>query len=440
MKKIIYYYYLIILISLLAFFNHTLFAEILTEEQILNEVNKKITNIGTSELIKILDEEPDAVLIDVRTAEEIKTVGTIARGQNQRIERGWLEFKIGDYTKKKDARIIVYCGKNTRSPLAALSLQEMGFTNVKNYSEGYFKWKEAGLPVWISDKATDSILYEYPRKVTHNVYSAIGATQPPTYENSNHNNNLSFIITNEGVLVFNAGGSYQLAKAMHTQIKKLTNQPVKYVVLENAQGHAILGSNYWKEQGAEIIAHKYAKEIIEANGENILRSTANRMKDKIEYTKVVLPDRTFDDKLVIEMGEEVFEILYLGESHSHEDIQMWLPKQRLLISGDTAFNERMLPIFSHTEVLEWLETWDKLVELDPEIIIPGHGVPTDLATVTKFTKNYLEYMVEKVTELVDEGAELPEAYEIDQSPFRDWKTYQELHRQNAGRIFRKLEF
>jgi hypothetical protein len=92
--------------------------------------------------------------------------------------------------------------------------------------------------------APDSVLYKYPQKVTKNVYSAIGETAPPTYENSGHNNNLSFIITNHGVVVVNAGANYLLAKALHNEIKKLTHKPVKYVILENAQGHAMLGSNY----------------------------------------------------------------------------------------------------------------------------------------------------------------------------------------------------
>lgn len=54
---------------------------------------------------------------------------------------------------------------------------------------------------------------------------------------------------------------------MHEQIKKITSQSVKYVVLENSQGHAILGSNYWKEQGATLIAHTKAyKEIQHRSG------------------------------------------------------------------------------------------------------------------------------------------------------------------------------
>jgi len=222
-------------------------AEVVDGNKMLETINKEIVNIDTTQLKGILDKDPHTVLIDVRTRDEIVQLGTIRRGQNHNVVRGWLEFQIGEYAVNYDTPIIVYCGLNQRSPLAAKTLMGMGYTNVKNYSDGYFKWKEAGLSVTVSDKAPMSALYSLPIKVAEGVYSAIGATQPATYENGNHNNNLSFIVTTDGVLVFNAGGSYLLAKAMHDEIKKVTDQPVKHVVFENAQGHAILGAPYWKE-------------------------------------------------------------------------------------------------------------------------------------------------------------------------------------------------
>lgn len=106
-----------------------------------------------------------------------------------------------------------------------------------------------------ADKYPQSLLYDKPIKVAKDVYSAIGALQPYTYENSGHNNNLSFVIGEKGILVVNGSSSYLLAKALHDEIKKISNKPVLYVVDENGQGHAVLGNNYWKEQGAKIIAH-----------------------------------------------------------------------------------------------------------------------------------------------------------------------------------------
>ena len=137
-----------------------------------------------------------------------------------------------------------------------------------------------GEALYNSDKAPDSHLYDLPTKVVDGVWSAIGATSPGTYANSGHNNNLSFVITSEGVLVVNAGANYLLAKALHDEIKKITDKKVKYVVLENGQGHAMLGSNYWQEQGAIVIAHEDAAHEISENSFAILEAMKRRQKEK----------------------------------------------------------------------------------------------------------------------------------------------------------------
>lgn len=408
--------------------------------KVVEPAKPELVNINTEALLKILDTDPNVLLIDVRAPFEINHTGTINRGQNVNIMRGWIESQITNYAEDKDTPIVVYCGLNIRSPLAAQTLMELGYTNVKNYSDGFITWKKQGNPVWVSDYEPNNILYRKPIEVIPNVYSAIGAIQPGTYENSNHNNNLSFIVTTKGVLVFNAGGSFLLAKALHEEIKKVTNQRIRYVVLENAQGHAILGANYWKQQGATIIAHVGADKTIKENGEAIYTRTLRRQKDKLIGTKVIRPDVVFDDHFNLNMGNTQIELMHLGASHSPDDIQLWMPKQKLLISGDTAFNERLLPIFLHTDITAWIKTWDKVVALNPKIIIPGHGHPTDLATITKFTQDYLIYMHKQVTKILEEDGDLVDAYDIDQSAYRDWGTYRELHRQNAERIFQQMEF
>jgi glyoxylase-like metal-dependent hydrolase (beta-lactamase superfamily II)/dienelactone hydrolase len=304
---------------------------------------------------------------------------------------------------------------------------------------------DAGQPpdreaLYNSDKAPDSALYDLPQEVVPGVWSAIGATAPRTYANSGHNNNLSFVVTDEGVLVVNAGDSYQLAKALHEEIRKVTDQPVKYVVLENGQGHAMLGSSYWQEQGAAVIAHEDAAQEIEEQAFSLLQATQERLKEKAEGTEVVLPDETFSDKKVIELGGERIELLYLGPAHSPGDIVVWLPEKQLVISGDMAFHQRMLPLFEHTDTKAWIETWDAFEALGAEVVIPGHGEPTDMATVRKYTRDYLVYLREKVGEVIDNGGTLQDAYEVDQSPYMHLLTSEFLAKRNAGQVYRSMEF
>ncbi len=221
----------------------------------------------------------------------------------------------------------------------------------------------------IPDKYPDSVLYDAPREVIPGVWSAIGATAPPTYENSGHNNNLSFIITPDGVVVVNAGACYLLAKALHEEIRQITDQPVKYVILENGQGHAALGSNYWQEQGVPVIAHVDAAAEIEEGAFALLNSMKGYNRDKADGTEVVSPDITFEEEYVIELGGMRIEALYLGPGHSPGDIQVWLPEQKLVISGDMAFHQRLLPIFSNTDTKAWLETYERFLALEPEVVV-----------------------------------------------------------------------
>jgi len=291
-----------------------------------------------------------------------------------------------------------------------------------------------------SDKAPDSMLYDRPQQVIENVWSAIGALAPITYGNSGHNNNLSFVITSDGVLVVNAGANYLLAKALHEEIKKLTDQPVKYVVLENGQIHASLGTNYWLEQGATVIAHQDAANEIKENKYANLEQLKRRIKEKADKTIVMLPNETFTDKHNIEMGGVRFELLHLGPTHSPGDIVVWLPQKSLTISGDMAFHQRMLPLFEHTDSAGWLQTWEKFAALDAKHVIPGHGEPTNMKEVTLYTKGYLSHLRGKVGTLIENGGSLQDAYNIDQSAYMHLPTSEFLAKRNAGQVFQMMEF
>lgn len=297
-----------------------------------------------------------------------------------------------------------------------------------------------GEALYNSDKAPDSMLYDLPREVAPGVWSAIGATAPRTYANSGHNNNLSFVITDAGVLVVNAGDNYLLAKALHEEIRKITDQPVKYVVLENGQGHAMLGSGYWQEQGVPVISHADAAREIKERSFALLEVMQQSLKEKAEGTEVVMPDETFSDKKVIELGDERIELLYLGPAHSPGDIVVWLPKRKLVISGDMAFHQRMLPLFEDTDPKAWIETWDAFEALGAEVVIPGHGEPTDMATVRKYTRDYLVYLREKIGAVIENGGTLQDAYRIDQSPYMHLPTAEFLAKRNAGYVFQSMEF
>ena len=293
----------------------------------------------------------------------------------------------------------------------------------------------------IADQYPQSELYSKPVEVIPHVFSAIGATAPPTYENAGHNNNLSFIITGDGVVVVNGGASARLAAALHDEIRAVTDQPVRLVINENGQGHAMLGNSYWADQGVDILAHVDAIHEIEENGDFILQGMQRYNRDKAEGTRVAVPNRSFDDREVIEMGEVVLEVLHLGPAHGPGDTQVWIPQWEIMIAGDIAFHERMPPIFADTCTSCWIETWETaLAPMKPTYLIPGHGHPTNLAQVTRYTHDYLVDLRAKVGAHIEDGGDLAGAYYVDQSNWAHLDTFEELATKNAGRVFEEMEW
>ena len=292
----------------------------------------------------------------------------------------------------------------------------------------------------IPDQYPQSLLYSKPVEVIPNVWTAIGATAPPGYDNSGHNNNLSFIVTGEGVIVVNGGAAYLLAEALHHEIMKISDEPVRMVINENAQGHAMLGNSYWKQLGVPILAHKTAAEEWAHRGHAILEAMKVYNGDKAAKTFIQGPTEIFDEKRVIEMGRFTIEVLWLGAAHSPGDIVVHLPNEKLVIAGDMAFHERLLPVMGDTDTRQWLESWERFEALAADYVIPGHGHMTNMDQVRRYTRGYLLFLREEVQKLLDSGGDLQDAYNIDQSAYERLDTFDELARKNAGRVFEKMEF
>ncbi len=116
--------------------------------QMTREIAAQVRDISTQELKREIERNPDLVLIDIRTPGEVEGMGgAIKAPQNVNIPRGWLEFRVTGHARRKDTPIVEYCGGNIRSPLAAHTLQQMGYTNVRNYADGFIGWRKLGLPV-----------------------------------------------------------------------------------------------------------------------------------------------------------------------------------------------------------------------------------------------------------------------------------------------------
>lgn len=112
----------------------------------LEKTKPQIKEVDTEELDKMINSNENFHLIDLRDTLQFER-GRIVYGNLINIDRAHIEMKIEDEIKDKNASIVLYCCTGRRSALTAKTLQDMGYTNVKSYSDGMVEWAAKGKPV-----------------------------------------------------------------------------------------------------------------------------------------------------------------------------------------------------------------------------------------------------------------------------------------------------
>jgi glyoxylase-like metal-dependent hydrolase (beta-lactamase superfamily II) len=279
-----------------------------------------------------------------------------------------------------------------------------------------------------------------PVQVAPGVYAFIGETGMRTYENEGMNANAGFIVSKAGVVVVDSGPSYQVAKAMHAAIKKITQQPVKYVINTGGQDHRWLGNGYFKEQGAQIIASSKALPDMQERGAVQLAGLKSELREKINGTQIVYPERLIEQKESLKLDGTEVQILYFHGGHTPGDSVVWLPKSRTLFSGDHIYVDRILGVLPFSNSKDWLASFEEIEKLNPKAIIPGHGKVCDLPKARHDTKDYLSLLRSHMRKAYAAGNDLQTAINtLDQSAFRNLENYDLLKGGNASRVYLEME-
>ncbi|BBP43627.1 MBL fold metallo-hydrolase [Thiosulfativibrio zosterae] len=279
------------------------------------------------------------------------------------------------------------------------------------------------------------------KEIMPNVYTMTGALMWATKENFGLNNNISFVIFPEGVFVFNAGPNPVVAYSAHKMIKRITSKPIKWIAIENNQGHANLGASYWWDVG---VRHIYSQELaIEDFNKSYDRSVQRGMErgDEALYgiTRNMSAHYTpFKDALDIDVGGgEKVQLRYFGEAHTRGSTVAYVPSKKLLFTGDLGYADRMIAVFPYTNTQDWMGAFAKMQAFagDDATVIPGHGGAASMQKVKTDTYDYLVYMREEALKLIKQGKGVESASEIDQSQFNWRPVYAQTHEGNAKKIF-----
>lgn len=280
-------------------------------------------------------------------------------------------------------------------------------------------------------------------KVTKDVYALIGETGPRSYENHGLNNNVGFIVADQGVILIDSGASPSGAKLIQHSISKVTDKPVKWVINTGSQDHRWLGNSYFMQKGAEIIALRSTVEEQKKHIDEQLERLKTAIKENIDEVKPLHASRiveTEDKKLVL--GNKTFELKFLGDSHFPGDAVVWLPEEKIIFTGDLVYVDRMLGIQSYSLVISWQKAFKNMVKLKPEVIIPGHGSVCDLAKAQQQTGDYLDFLVRGVSKALEDWSELDEtvtALSVSATRFENLRNFDSWHKLNINRTYLQLE-
>jgi glyoxylase-like metal-dependent hydrolase (beta-lactamase superfamily II) len=277
--------------------------------------------------------------------------------------------------------------------------------------------------------------------ISERIYAIVGPFGNRSPENLGNNATFGFVVTDAGVVLIDAGGSAKGAAAIDALIKQVTDQPVTIVINTGGQDHRWLGNDYFKERGARIIASQAAVEDQRARLEEQLFRLQNLVGvEGLAGTKPVYADETFEEQTRLSVGGTTFELRMVGPAHTPGETLVWLPEERIVFSGDVVYVERMLRVGPHSNSAHWIEAFETLAALEPEVIVPGHGPTTDLARARADTLDYLVFLRETVGALMEDGGDITQIGTLDQSRFAYLEDSESLQGRNAQQVFQEMEW
>jgi glyoxylase-like metal-dependent hydrolase (beta-lactamase superfamily II) len=279
------------------------------------------------------------------------------------------------------------------------------------------------------------------RKLAENVYALVGPLTNRDAENLGNNANFGVVVSEEGVVLIDSGGSYKGARMIDEAVRKITDQPVTVVINTGGQDHRWLGNGYFKDQGARIIASEGAVADQRSRARDQLIALAALVgSEGLEGTAPVSADETFREEMTLTLGETRLELRHAGPAHTPGDSFVWLPEQKILFSGDIVYLDRMLSIGPQSAHRSWIRAFEALAALKPEILVGGHGDPATLAKARADSYEYLVFLRETVSDFLERGGGIEDVGSIDQSPFAHLENYDELKGRNAQRVYEELEW
>ena len=279
-------------------------------------------------------------------------------------------------------------------------------------------------------------------KIGPHSYYVQGLPGAASRANQGFMSNAGFVVTRAGVVVFDALGTPALARQLLREIRKVTRQPIRRVIVSHWHADHYYGLGVFKQAGAEIWAHEAARPVLGS------AAAADRLAQRRELLapwigadfQAVPPDLWLVGDTDFKLGGLHFQVRHVGPAHSPEDLALHVVEDGVLFAGDLVFKGRV-PFVGEADSHAWLAALDRLLALQPRLLVPGHGAAsrTPVADLG-LTRDYLHDLRVKMGRAVADFQPFDEAYAAaDWSRWADLPAFAAAHRRNAYNTYLLME-
>jgi cyclase len=277
---------------------------------------------------------------------------------------------------------------------------------------------------------------DFPKitKLAENVYAyeMLRGVTPGT-DGERFTTNSLVVVTTDGVLVADGQGSPDETARLVEDIKKMTNQPVKYVVVGSEHGDHTSGNASFPST-AVFIAHPTSRANMERQAKAPNRQPA--------APRIVVPTETVADRRVLKMGNTEIQILHLGRAHTGGDLVVYLPGEKVLFMSEVFFH-RLFPALRSGYPSEWIEAVKKAEQMDVQYYVAAHGFVDDPKSMKEELAEFrkaLETIVAEAKRLYKPGANPDEAYkQANLGPYITWTSSAPMAQPSFRRAWDELE-
>jgi glyoxylase-like metal-dependent hydrolase (beta-lactamase superfamily II) len=228
--------------------------------------------------------------------------------------------------------------------------------------------------------------------------------------------NTGIIVGDDSVLVADTQATPAMAQDVIRRIREVTDKPIKYVVLTHYHAVRVLGARAYNPQ--QIFASQDTYNLIVERGEQDKASEIGRFPRLFRDVETVPPGLTwptvtFSGKMTLWMGKLEVQLMQLGRGHTKGDTVVWLPQDRVLLSGDLVEFDAT-PYAGDAYFQDWPKTLDNIARLEPRALVPGRGPAlvgeAQVAKGLEVTRNFVSDLYASVKDGAGKGKDLKAVY------------------------------